>query len=247
MLTTLAGCVTLNPLHNPLLLLLDLAPLSPHLLTLHPPSTCVHRPATFNDLFSAAWGAVDERTEERHRRWAQEVGPRARCCQLRALVFCNAWCHGREGMSCQTSSTILSSTTRWQHDAFVDLDYSNGNIQVEFTGDQVRSRALTHIASHSFEPTDFPQLFQGETDGSSFPNGGLRATHTAAAYTAWDMSSPPFIREDTMYIPAAFLTWVSLPACHRTRSSVCVPASTVCLGRSTPRRPGSRWTTRPHC
>lgn len=40
-------------------------------------------------------------------------------------------------------------------------------------------------------PSD--RLFQGETDGSSFPNGGLRVTHSAAAFTTWDRSSPPFV------------------------------------------------------
>eukprot|EP00439_Symbiodinium_sp_Y106_P023938 s5257_g2.t3 len=40
------------------------------------------------------------------------------------------------------------------------------------------------------------RLFQGETDGSSFPNGGLRVTHSAAAFTTWDRSSPPFARPD---------------------------------------------------
>lgn len=37
------------------------------------------------------------------------------------------------------------------------------------------------------------RLFQGETDGSSFPNGGLRVTHSAAAFTTWDRASPPFV------------------------------------------------------
>ena len=50
-------------------------------------------------------------------------------------------------------------------------------------------------------------LFQSETDGSSFPNGGLRATHTAAAYMSWDRLSPPFVRGDTVYIPSSFITW----------------------------------------
>ena len=45
------------------------------------------------------------------------------------------------------------------------------------------------------------QLIQGETDGSSFQNGGLRATHTAAAYTVIDPSSPIFLRDDTIFIP----------------------------------------------
>ena len=37
------------------------------------------------------------------------------------------------------------------------------------------------------------RLFQGETDGSSFPNGGLRVTHSAAAFTTWDRAAPPFV------------------------------------------------------
>merc|ERR1719282_37278 len=53
-------------------------------------------------------------------------------------------------------------------------------------------------------PTD--RLFQGETDGSSFPNGGLRVTHSAAAFTVWDRTSPPFIVGTTLRIPCAFLT-----------------------------------------
>merc|ERR1719397_1216445 len=51
------------------------------------------------------------------------------------------------------------------------------------------------------------RLFFNETDGSSFPNGGLRATHTAAAYLSWDKTSSPFVRGDTLYIPSAFITW----------------------------------------
>lgn len=39
------------------------------------------------------------------------------------------------------------------------------------------------------------RLFNGESDGSSFPNGGLRVTHRAAAFTTWDRGSPPFICE----------------------------------------------------
>ena len=50
------------------------------------------------------------------------------------------------------------------------------------------------------------KLFVGETDGSSFPNGGMRATHTAAAFTSWDLTSPPFIRDGTLYIPAVFVS-----------------------------------------
>ncbi len=51
------------------------------------------------------------------------------------------------------------------------------------------------------------ELFQTETDGSSFPNGGLRVTHEAAAYMGWDTGSPPFVYEQTLYIPSAFVSW----------------------------------------
>ncbi len=50
-------------------------------------------------------------------------------------------------------------------------------------------------------------LFQTETDGSSFPNGGLRETHEAAAYIGWDTGSPPFVYRKTLYIPSAFVSW----------------------------------------
>ena len=51
------------------------------------------------------------------------------------------------------------------------------------------------------------ELFQTETDGSSFPNGGLRETHEAAAYIGWDTGSPPFVYRQTLYIPSAFVSW----------------------------------------
>jgi len=50
------------------------------------------------------------------------------------------------------------------------------------------------------------RLFQGETDGSSFPNGGLRVTHAAAAFTSWDRSSKPFVLGTTLVIPCSFVT-----------------------------------------
>jgi glutamine synthetase len=51
------------------------------------------------------------------------------------------------------------------------------------------------------------ELFQSETDGSSFPTGGLRLTHEAAAYMGWDTGSPPFIYGETLFIPSAFVSW----------------------------------------
>eukprot|EP00588_Corethron_pennatum_P002496 CAMPEP_0194296200 /NCGR_PEP_ID=MMETSP0169-20130528/55438_1 /TAXON_ID=218684 /ORGANISM="Corethron pennatum, Strain L29A3" /LENGTH=704 /DNA_ID=CAMNT_0039045599 /DNA_START=116 /DNA_END=2230 /DNA_ORIENTATION=- len=50
-------------------------------------------------------------------------------------------------------------------------------------------------------------LTKGETDGSSFPNGGLRATHTAGGYLAVDTSSPIFLRGDVVFIPSAFVSY----------------------------------------
>ena len=51
-------------------------------------------------------------------------------------------------------------------------------------------------------------LLQGETDGSSYLNGGMRATHTAGGYTAIDPSCPIFIRGDTVFIPTVFVSWL---------------------------------------
>ena len=50
-------------------------------------------------------------------------------------------------------------------------------------------------------------LLNGQTDGSSFPNGGLRATHTAGAYLTVDPESPPFIMNDTVFIPAVLAAY----------------------------------------
>lgn len=50
-------------------------------------------------------------------------------------------------------------------------------------------------------------LIKGETDGSSYPNGGLRATHQAGGYLAIDTSSPIFLRGDTIFIPSAFVSY----------------------------------------
>jgi glutamine synthetase len=64
------------------------------------------------------------------------------------------------------------------------------------------------------------ELVKRETDGSSFPSGGLRATHEARAYTIWDPSSPPFILETdqgrTLYIPALFISYHGGPLDYKT-------------------------------
>ncbi|MHC4950377.1 MAG: glutamine synthetase III, partial [Planctomycetota bacterium] len=50
-------------------------------------------------------------------------------------------------------------------------------------------------------------LVQGEPDASSFPSGGLRATFEARGYTAWDCTSPVFVKGKTLYIPSAFCSY----------------------------------------
>ena len=49
-------------------------------------------------------------------------------------------------------------------------------------------------------------LIVGESDASSFPSGGSRATHMARGYTAWDPTSPAFVKEGTLYIPTVFVS-----------------------------------------
>jgi glutamine synthetase len=50
-------------------------------------------------------------------------------------------------------------------------------------------------------------ILQGETDGSSYPNGGLRATHRAGGYLAVDPTSPIFLRGDTIFIPSCLVSY----------------------------------------
>ena len=51
------------------------------------------------------------------------------------------------------------------------------------------------------------ELLKGETDGSSYPSGGMRATHTAGGYTILDPTSPIFMRGDTVFIPTVFVSF----------------------------------------
>ena len=74
--------------------------------------------------------------------------------------------------------------------------------------------AQVHVAMVEFNAAGEPvwdfngkKLLKGETDGSSFPNGGLRATHTAGAYLGIDPTSPIFLRGDTIFIPATMVSY----------------------------------------
>jgi glutamine synthetase len=83
----------------------------------------------------------------------------------------------------------LTGATAEKHDSFFDPDGAGGTI-ASFSGSN---------------------LMQGEPDGSSFPNGGIRATFEARGYTIWDVTSPAYIMENpngtTLCIPTAFVSW----------------------------------------
>ncbi|MGG6266023.1 glutamine synthetase III [Leptolyngbya sp. AN03gr2] len=83
----------------------------------------------------------------------------------------------------------LTNATAEKHDGFISVQ-SDGSVISEFTG---------------------KVLVQGEPDGSSFPNGGLRATNAARGYTAWDVTSPAYVMETdngvTLCIPTVFVSW----------------------------------------
>ena len=83
----------------------------------------------------------------------------------------------------------LTGLTAEKHDSFIDPEI-DGSIVMEFSG---------------------KELIKGEPDASSFPNGGLRDTYEARGYTAWDVSSPAFLKEDktgiTLCIPTAFFSY----------------------------------------
>ena len=83
----------------------------------------------------------------------------------------------------------MTGITAEKHDSFL-APPSNGKAIMEFSG---------------------KELIKGESDASSFPSGGLRATFEARGYTAWDCTSPAFLREDaggvTLYIPTAFYSY----------------------------------------
>ena len=83
----------------------------------------------------------------------------------------------------------LTGSTAEKHDSFIEPDYE-GSVSMDFSG---------------------KSLIQGEPDASSFPNGGIRATFEARGYTAWDPTSPAFIKRDkngaTLCIPTAFCSY----------------------------------------
>jgi glutamine synthetase len=83
-----------------------------------------------------------------------------------------------------------------------------GGVRHGLTG-QVQNMMLEFDTETNKVKQDFKgkTLIKGETDGSSYPNGGLRATHQAGGYLAIDSSSPIFLRGDTIFIPSAFVSY----------------------------------------
>ena len=79
----------------------------------------------------------------------------------------------------------MTNFTAEKHDSFISPT-GDGQIIMDFSG---------------------KELVKGEPDASSFPSGGLRATFEARGYTAWDPTSPAFIKDRTLYIPTAFCSY----------------------------------------
>ena len=84
----------------------------------------------------------------------------------------------------------LTGVTAEKHDSFISAPLPNGKVLMSFSG---------------------KELIKGEPDASSFPSGGLRATFEARGYTAWDCTSPAFVRHDaagaTLCFPTAFCSY----------------------------------------
>lgn len=79
----------------------------------------------------------------------------------------------------------MTGFTAEKHDSFISPS-GEGEVIMDFSG---------------------KELIKGEPDASSFPSGGLRATFEARGYTAWDPTSPAFIKDQTLYIPTAFCSY----------------------------------------
>lgn len=79
----------------------------------------------------------------------------------------------------------MTGITAEKHDSFISPT-ADGKVIMEFSG---------------------KELIKGEPDASSFPSGGLRATFEARGYTAWDCTSPAFVKDNTLYIPTAFCSY----------------------------------------
>mmetsp|Transcript_588 Transcript_588/g.1161 ORF Transcript_588/g.1161 Transcript_588/m.1161 type:complete len:718 (+) Transcript_588:128-2281(+) len=95
----------------------------------------------------------------------------------------NTYCHWFQPMA---ASGVRHGMTGQVQNMMMKFNRSTNDVEFDFDG---------------------KMLTMGETDGSSYPNGGLRATHQAGGYLALDTSSPIFLRGDTVFIPSAFVSY----------------------------------------
>ena len=79
----------------------------------------------------------------------------------------------------------MTGITAGKHNSFI-APSGDGKVIMEFSGNE---------------------LVRGESDASSFPSGGLRATFEARGYTVWDITSYAFVKDNTLYIPTAFCSY----------------------------------------
>ena len=131
----------------------------------------------------------------------------------------------RERLPKETYKTLNATIKKGK-----DLDLAVANVVANAMKDWALERGATHY-THWFQPmTDITaekhdsfispkddggiimefsgkELIKGEPDASSFPSGGLRATFEARGYTAWDPTSPAFIKDRTLCIPTAFCSF----------------------------------------
>ena len=108
------------------------------------------------------------------------------------LGLANVVANAMKDWACEKGAThythwfqSLNGTTSEKHDSFINPT-PDGGVIMEFSG---------------------KELIKGESDASSFPSGGLRATCEARGYTAWDPTSPAFIKDDVLCIPPAFCSY----------------------------------------
>ena len=108
------------------------------------------------------------------------------------IKIANAVAHAMKSWALEKGATHythwfqpMTGVTAEKHDGFINPD-GNGKIVMSFSG---------------------KELIKGEPDASSFPSGGLRATFEARGYTAWDPTSPAFIKNGVLCIPTAFCSY----------------------------------------
>jgi len=112
-----------------------------------------------------------------------------------------------------TADKVANAVSAWARDNGASV-YCHWFQPLAASG--VRHGGTGQVQNHFFEfdkdgvaQWDFKgkHILKGETDGSSYPNGGLRATHTAGGYLSVDPTSPIFLRGDTIFIPASFVNY----------------------------------------